>query len=822
MSRDPSRDKIPERSDTGPCVSISAQSRSHVSAPVLSNTTITGNVYFTHNEHGADGHHTQTQTSDIGSVIQKYKELICREYQYVSEYNSLPGEQVLLSERFIQPLIIRKHRDQKEREEDIRSSSRSTDQSVRLNDLFDPDNRGISPRAVILQGNSGNGKSFTVQKIMMDWASGDLYKQRFDIVFHLKCKEINCMSGEKRYEEILSYSCSLTSDQISQVLQEKPEKMLFIVDGFDELRLPQDGHLMSPNTDLNERAPPEVTLCALLRGRILPESFLLVTTRSTASDTLSKLLKRPQGFAEIMGFSSEGVEKYFQGFFRNEDFFRKAYEYVKANETLITACSIPVICWIICTVMRERFSDGSDLTSGLETTTSIYADFVSTLLEHHCQGLSQPVPLLRSLGQLAEKGMLEQQVLLDEKMVYETVADPAGSPFLSKFLFKRRIHQEVMFSFMHLSFQEFFTALYYVSLDGKEFKEKFTNVCLKAQFAAVVKFLFGLTNEEVRHTLKRKHGVCVHPNTHNTLKNWLSEHTDSLETLHHLFELHEESFVKEVLNGKRGVSVHCTHLRNIDCWVLLYCGQCCQSMKVLNIRGWDLTSEKLAMILPVLHKFEDLQLDVKSYSEVVAVIHAVLRGRTLSSQSVEIKALVVYYEVYRGKSERLSYCKTVTLSISEELTSVCIDIGVTSIREVTVTFPQSSISNFDWTNVFQEMKAWKDDENDWDGGIPIFSLQSLPGLKKMELTVYYLTERCVTQMISLSENCPSLRELRIKCVDVSEDGLRLLQNSHTRPDCELTIDWTKYSPWGISYRKISLTAEGAFMKEMGQHTFDSE
>ncbi|KAK9955885.1 hypothetical protein ABG768_015729 [Culter alburnus] len=318
------------------------------------------------------------------SVILKYKERICSEYQCVTEYNSLPGEHVLLSERYTQPLILQRHRGRKEREQEIRSrgesfqkvlSARSSDDSVRLNSLFNPDGHGIRPSAVILQGNSGNGKSFTVQKIMMDWASGDFYKERFDVVFHLKCKEINRIHGIKSLVEILSCSCSLTSDQISQVLQHSPEKMLFIIDGFDELRLTQDINDMSPHTDLLQKAPAEVILCDLLRGRILPESFLLVTSRSTATDTLSKLLKGPQRFSEIMGFSEKGVEEYFQKFFQNEEHFRTAYTLVKENETLITACSIPVVCWIICTTIKERLKTAADVTSGLETTTSIYVDF---------------------------------------------------------------------------------------------------------------------------------------------------------------------------------------------------------------------------------------------------------------------------------------------------------------------------------------------------------------------------------------------------------------------------------------------------------------
>lgn len=51
-------------------------------------------------------------------MLLKYKELIRNEYQYVTEYNALPGEHVLLFDRYIQPLIIQKHRDQKELEGD--------------------------------------------------------------------------------------------------------------------------------------------------------------------------------------------------------------------------------------------------------------------------------------------------------------------------------------------------------------------------------------------------------------------------------------------------------------------------------------------------------------------------------------------------------------------------------------------------------------------------------------------------------------------------------------------------------------------------------
>ncbi len=389
---------------------------------------------------------------------------------------------------------------------------------------------------------------------------------------------------------------------------------------------------------VSEKAPPEASLKALLRGHILAESFLLVTTRSTATKTLGSLLKHPQRFTEIIGFSEKDVEEYFQRFFQNEELFRKAFECVKANETLITACSIPVICWIICSVMRERFSDGADVTSGLETTTSIYVDFVSTLLEHHCQGLSQSVPiLLRSLGQLAERGMLEKQVLFEEKSVHETVSNPAGSPFLCKFLFKRRIRQETVFSFMHLSFQEFFTALYFISLPERDFLDKLTERfhsqtqsylalyldekfplkygCPEPHFLPVIQFLCGLSNKDVSDSLKETHNLSVPSFVQTQLEEWIIHVSSSRDynflpfILHCLYELHEKEFVQKAMEAWQELDMSWDPLSRTDCWALLYCLDCCPHFRNLKL---NFAAEELKMLQPVLCRTPELEWVCKS------------------------------------------------------------------------------------------------------------------------------------------------------------------------------------------------------------------
>ncbi|XP_026100402.1 NACHT, LRR and PYD domains-containing protein 3-like [Carassius auratus] len=787
------------RSRAGPNVSAEAQSGSQIIAPVLTNNTITGGVHFLHNAHGFtfDRPHSETtQTSATRSLIFKHKTRICSEYRYVTEYNSLPGERVLLSERYTQPLILQRHRDQKEREEELRSSgedfqqvlsSRSSDKSVHLNSLFNPDNHGISPSAVILQGNSGNGKTLTVQKILMDWASDKLYKERFDIVFHLKCKEINRIPGRKSLVEILSYSCSLTPDQISQILQQSAEKMLFIIDGFDELKLTQEIYYMSPHTDVIQKAPAEVTLCALLRGHILPESFLLVTTRSTAVDTLSELLKGPQSFTEIMGFSEKGVEEYFQKFFQDEQLFRRAYTFVKTNENLFTSCSIPVICWIICTTIKERFRVGADVTSGLETTTSIYVDFVSTLLKHHCQGLSQSVPsLLRSLGQLAERGMLEQQVLLDENTVYETVSDPVANPFLCKFLFKRRIRQETMFSFMHLSFQEFFTALYCV-MDEEESQRKLSQLIRwgSSNFAAVVQFAFGLLNKDVRHTLRKTLGLLVHPNTQALLEEWILKeiqdknyYCGTLYILHCLYELHEEDFVIKVMESWKSISGYADFLRRTDCWALLYCCQCCQSIEQLDLLGCSgLTSEKLMMILPVFPKFKKILLPLEDppVSDFVALMCALTRRQTLNSQEVGVIS----------RDGKCIVCRD-EQSICKELSRIFINPPwhhdpAGSLHSLSLTLPCSELTNISGIKLFQIF------HHNYSDALMLIPC-SFSKLKKMEISVDCLTERWCVWTLQIIQNCPSLTEIKVDAYILLEGGIKILQRSHTRPACVMRVE----------------------------------
>ncbi|XP_064799977.1 uncharacterized protein LOC135518934 [Oncorhynchus masou masou] len=585
------------------------------------------------------------QQENKSTISLKYKEFIRGEYATVQEYNSLPGEHVKLDDRYTEPLIIQKHRQQREREEEIRSRGQNfhhvMDQrdseaykSTKVERLFDPDEHRDIQRTVILQGHSGTGKSFTSQKIMSDWAFGRLYEDRFDFVFHLRCKELNQATGRKSLMDLLDYDQS-SSSMIKQVLHQSPERVLFLVDGFDELKFSLDVPKDSLPRDPWTQCSPEVTLSGLILKHILPESFLLVTTRSTALVKLIGVLKHPVRYAEILGFSEKGVKVYFEKFFKQKQHSHQAYDFVRENETLFTACFIPVICWIICTVYREQFDEGTEMIQSLETTTSIFVEFVDTLLKHHCQDLGQSaLTILQGLGKLAEKGMEEQQVSFDHDCVSQTVSDPSKVPFLCKFLQKKRVSQTTMYSFMHLSFQEFFTALSYMLLGDEEAQEKVRELLSKVRLGKenshllpIVQFLFGIANKEVGKRLEDKKHISCSQGIWTQLKHFILEviekgkedqivrRTMQLFTFHCLYELHADDFVKEAMETYTDIHLTGTPMTNTDCWVLRYCLQHCKSIESLGLSGCNLTAENMKMLSPGLRKCKDLVLQVDDLAD---------------------------------------------------------------------------------------------------------------------------------------------------------------------------------------------------------------
>ncbi|XP_052389054.1 uncharacterized protein LOC127935308 isoform X5 [Carassius gibelio] len=625
-------------------ISICAQNGSIISAPVIQNSTVTGDINIALNYFPGP----ESEVKDTSTLITEYKKSVLSDYVYITEYTSRAGEHVLLNDRYTEPLIIQKHREKKERENEMCSrgerffSTRETNQrnqNIRLDQLFGPENgsKMVTGKAVILQGDSGSGKSITAQKIILDWASGELYAGLFDVVFHLRCKVLNGLSGEVSLQDLLN--CSLAPEEIGQILKDIPQRILFIIDGFDEFVLSGTKVLLPPKPDIKSHS--QAIVCSLLKGHMMRESFLLVTTRSTSVDKLEIVLKKPQCFVEIMGFSEKGVGEYFQKFFEDEEFSSQVYEQVKIHEMLYTACFVPVICWIVCTIFKRKGKNGV-ATSELTTTTSIFVDFVLTLLKHHSSlNPHDDLNLLKNLGQLAESGTPKRQVLFSRNNLPKAISDLPNIPFLCKFHHQERIYLKEMFGFLHLSFQEFFTALFYMLTDKAEAKIKVRELLELAgngrhnkQLLPVIRFLFGLSNKKVSRLIPGEHTKSTSTIIRAELEIWISKVIEknimdsfymSDFILHCLYELHDSNVLKNVMKlwERSGINIHWS-LKGVDSHVVMYCLQYSSRIITMEVKS---NAKDLKMLHPVLCRCTNLWLDFDSISDADVTLLTSALGR---------------------------------------------------------------------------------------------------------------------------------------------------------------------------------------------------
>nr|XP_013803704.1 PREDICTED: NACHT, LRR and PYD domains-containing protein 6 [Apteryx mantelli mantelli] len=534
----------------------------------------------------------------------KYKKEICNIYSRIKDRNACVGDDISLNARYSELVIVNKPRDEEQREHEIMAMGRmhaeimkkQANSSVTIGDLFKPSPDGWTPRVVVLLGAAGIGKTMAAKKIMLDWASDKVFVE-FDYVFYIHCRDGNLLTSEASVADLISRCCPGSSPPLTEMLK-SPEKLLFVIDGFDELRFSFD----QPQSDLCsqpwEKRPVEITLSSLFRKTVLHECSLLVTTRPAALQKLGKCLECERCM-EILGFSEAEREEYFHKFFENAEQAAAALQFVRGNETLFTMCLVPIVCWITCTIMKQQFSRKSSLAQSTKTTTGIYIRYLSMLSSSLSSELKQDMPVvLRRLCCLAADGVWKQKVLFEEEEVQRYTLDQREvlPLLLNEHIFQKDIDCVSTYSFIHLSFQEFFAALFYLLEDEGETQtlpagptrdvnkllENYGNS--RNYFMLTVRFLFGLLNEEQRNALEKETGCKISPKITQELLMWLQKSQKTalavltqettlireLEVCHCLYEIQDERFVTTALDHFTGVYLRGVNLNRFDQIVLSF------------------------------------------------------------------------------------------------------------------------------------------------------------------------------------------------------------------------------------------------------------
>ncbi|KAG1955342.1 NACHT, LRR and PYD domains-containing protein [Pimephales promelas] len=426
--------------------------------------------------------------------IHQLKSGLKKKYQCVFEGMAKQGDSTLLNNIYTDLYITQGGSEQVNTEHEVRqievASRRHEAQEIQVEctHLFDTPEEGEEIRTVLTKGIAGIGKSVSVQKFVLDWAEGK-ENQDISFIFPLPFREMNLKEKEK---------LSLM-DLITQFFPETKRlnltrrnqfKVLFILDGLDECRLPLKFDCNETWRDVSSPASLDVLLTNLMKGNLLPSALVWITSRPAAAskippDCIDRL-------TEIRGFSDAQKQEYFRKRFKDDIQANTIIDHVKQSKSLFIMCHIPVFCWISATVLQNileekrnndvRNTQADEISKTLQesntedtpkTLTQMYTHFLRFQIqqsrqkydEEYTPDVSWDKDAILSLGKLAFH-QLERNNLI----FYDTDLEACGLDVYKASVYSgmcTQIFKEetgivlgTMYCFVHLSIQEFIAALY--------------------------------------------------------------------------------------------------------------------------------------------------------------------------------------------------------------------------------------------------------------------------------------------------------------------------------------------------------------------------
>ncbi|XP_072282038.1 NACHT, LRR and PYD domains-containing protein 6-like [Pyxicephalus adspersus] len=558
-------------------------------------------------------------------------------------------------------------------------------QKISLTDIFSSlVGESSDPRRVLVTGIAGIGKTSAMQRLIHEWAIGKAFTNIICVI-HFVFRELSLLDKPLSLLDLIKLNHPQLNG-ISEDICKQLKGLMVVLDGLDEFKHSIGGGMLVKG--LNDQAPIKDLIYSLLKGSLLPGASIVVTSRPQPCLPLEIFDRK----VVILGFEEKQVKEFCSRFFREEEVTEEVFQYIMKNDTISGLCFIPLYCFIICSVLGPYFQKTSSCLEGPpKTMTEVYRSYLCTLLHLRDNSSNEEVeteeaivlccPPIKSslkttlyqLGKLAYHCLLEGKILFskDDLEKFGFRHDKMPDTFMDRiFVHVDGKNKSEMFSFFHMTIQEFFAALFCVMTLGSSPEELFQCLnlwCFGSSPAEPVqsqllsttmesmtanryenlqmftRFFMGLLCYRIEGKLKGLVGPFENDHL-GPLANWFIEkityevNQQLLNLLHCLSELQQESVVKAVAPKIDEVNLFRVILNRADCATLCYVLQHSDNrLRTFNLGYTNIGIQGLKRLQPLLHRCQTLYLRYNSLDKEAAEIEADI----LKSPSCQIKSLLM-------------------------------------------------------------------------------------------------------------------------------------------------------------------------------------
>ncbi|XP_048476889.1 NACHT, LRR and PYD domains-containing protein 3-like isoform X1 [Rhincodon typus] len=569
----------------------------------------------------------QTETLRVNTVQIKEKVKI---FQLVDRYADLTVISTVRDRILVEHELLARGRDHEEWRQKCLWRGL---EKIQTNQLFQSrfsQTNFSSGSTVAVSGVPGIGKTTMIQKIVYDWAIGKIYQQ-FQFVFYFKFRDLNTINCRINLKNLILDQYPYFGNILGN-LWKKPESLLFIFDSLDEFKgridFSDDRRNTGPQftcTDPECWCEVSDIVYSLIQHKLLPGCSVLVTTRPTELCLLEKA--EITVWAEILGFADDDRREYFNKFFEDRTVAAAVYKHVKENEILYTMTYNPSYCWILCQSLGPFLSQSDRKEQRVpKTITQLYSYYIYNILKHHGRKIENPRDVILKLGEMAFKGVSEKNIVFRNGELIQYSLQPSQflSGFLMELLERDDSVQTVVYTFPHLTIQEFVAALaQFLTPNPRDIQKLLSGAHSKAdgRYEIFLRFVAGLSSPQAAWPLEEFLGPFLHQTTCQVI-DWLkgigegqirntgskTDKRDLLNRLQYLFESQNKALVRSIVGSMKTLAFSGLHLTPVDCFVVSHVIGLCDTVKLLDLENCYIQPEGLQRLGPVLYKCRELRL----------------------------------------------------------------------------------------------------------------------------------------------------------------------------------------------------------------------